>query len=64
MPPKARPGAAGRAQRMQNTQAAELNLDTAGASDALVAVLCRLGTASAQMRRDRRVSIGGGARRS
>jgi hypothetical protein len=29
MPPKARPGAAGRAQRMQNTQAAELNLDTA-----------------------------------
>jgi len=56
MPPKARPGAAGRAQRMQNTQAAELKLDTAGASDALVAVLCRLRTASAQMRRDQRVS--------
>jgi hypothetical protein len=29
MPPKARPGAAGRAQRMQNTQAAELLVNIA-----------------------------------
>lgn len=52
MPPKARPGAAGRAKRRHNAQVSELNLDTAGASDALAASLSRLATAAAEFRRN------------
>ena len=54
MPPrKPKSGAAGRAKRKQITQAAELNLDTAGASDALAAALRRVSTAAIGMRKKR-----------
>ena len=55
MPPrKPKSGAAGRAKRKQITQAAELNLDTAGASDALAAALHLLATVAIRMRKNRR----------
>ena len=52
MPPKALSGAAGRAKRKHNAQVSELNLDTAGASDALAASLLRLATAALEFRQN------------
>lgn len=57
MPPrKPKSGEAGRAKRKQITQAAERNLDTVGASDALAAALRRVSTAAIGMRKKRRGS--------
>ena len=56
MPPKVRPGAAGRATRKQQTRTAELNCDTSGASDALAVALRLVATVAVEMRKIRKGS--------